>query len=274
MVDVGPLTKLLPTLRMETHPSTIILVADDDFIYSPLWAAELLRFSQPTKAFAVSSFTFTLAEEGPGKTRAYGAHSTDTDAASQRAANASSEMVAASVDGAPSSPPKCWSYKASVDHGVKTHVLEAYLGVVVQRSMFSDRSDPPTHPSSPTLVVSILSDGASRRRGGNGPTVEKPPPLPPFLPSVLGRFINYMARAAGDWTKNGPWMLADDLVVSFYLNHSGVELFNVRCNAIATDRHQTRATRKRTNWQTHECANAHARAIRYPATKSGSNHAA
>mmetsp|Transcript_57845 Transcript_57845/g.159698 ORF Transcript_57845/g.159698 Transcript_57845/m.159698 type:complete len:137 (+) Transcript_57845:51-461(+) len=58
-----------------------------------------------------------------------------------------------------------------------------------------------------------------------GHQVVKTFPLPPLL---HGRFINYMARAADDWTKNGPWMLADDLVVSFYLNHSGVELFNVR----------------------------------------------
>ena len=34
--------------------------------------------------------------------------------------------------------------------------------------------------------------------------------------------------AANHWTDNGPWMLADDVIVSFYLNHSGIALVNVR----------------------------------------------
>ena len=83
-----------------------------------------------------------------------------------------------------------------------------------------------------------------------GHQVVKTFPLPPLL---HGRFINYMARAADDWTNNGPWMLADDLVVSFYLNHSGVELFNVRWNMMRATLVQSSdtATHKPTNPQTH-----------------------
>ena len=138
VVDIGPLTKLVPTLEVERDPSTVILVADDDFTYSPIWATELARFCSPTTAVAVSSFTFTL------------------DAR------------------------QCWMYKAVVDHGTNADVLEAYLGIAVERSMFTDN------------------------------------------------FIREMQNAADHWTDNGPWMLADDLVVSFYLNASGVSLVNVR----------------------------------------------
>ena len=33
--DYGPITKLLPTLSIETNPTTLIIILDDDHIYDP-----------------------------------------------------------------------------------------------------------------------------------------------------------------------------------------------------------------------------------------------
>jgi hypothetical protein len=42
-VDYGPATKLIPTLEVETDPSTIIITVDDDMIYKPTQVQLLLR---------------------------------------------------------------------------------------------------------------------------------------------------------------------------------------------------------------------------------------
>ena len=146
VVDLGPATKLVSMLEHleavdNNNDDTIILVADDDFLYSPLWAGELSHHSSPTQAAAVSTFNYT----------------SDT-----------------ALD-------KCWRYRAATMHQDTAHVVEAYLGVAVRYSMF-------------------------------GPS-----------------FVRELRNAAdSDWARNGPWLLADDLIVSLYLRERGVQLLNIR----------------------------------------------
>jgi hypothetical protein len=97
--DLGPLTKLVPTLWAERDPSTVILWADGERVYSPLWAAELARFclgGGGGTAHAVSAFTVV-----------------DDDAASS-----------------------CWTWRAAVDHAERVDVVEARDGACAARAAF------------------------------------------------------------------------------------------------------------------------------------------
>ena len=151
VVDVGPATKLVPMLEhldAAEDGDTVILVADDDFLYSPLWAGELSRHAAPGRAAAVSTFNYT------------------TDSA---------------LD-------KCWRYRAVTRHREGADVAEAYLGVALRRSMFG---------------------------------------------SAFARRLREAADS--DWAANGPWLLADDLVMSLYLRERGVSLVNVRTPLLERD---------------------------------------
>ena len=41
-LDYGPLTKLVPTLMLETNPNTLIVTVDDEYFYPPQLLAELV----------------------------------------------------------------------------------------------------------------------------------------------------------------------------------------------------------------------------------------
>ena len=179
VVDVGPATKLVPMLEhLEAAEAeaaeaaegdgdsevedTIILVADDDFLYSPLWAGELSR------------------------------HATTASPGGQTAASAASAASAAAVSTfnytADSALDACWRYRAATRHREAADVAEAYLGVALRFSMF-------------------------------GPA-----------------FARRLREAAdGDWNSNGPWLLADDLVLSLYLRGRGVRVANVRTPLLERD---------------------------------------
>lgn len=47
--DLGPITKLLPTLDLETDPNTLILICDDDHLYGAGWADSFIQHSHPKK---------------------------------------------------------------------------------------------------------------------------------------------------------------------------------------------------------------------------------
>lgn len=47
--DYGPLTKLLPTLKVETDPETVIICIDDDLLYDPNLIRHLYTCAQHTK---------------------------------------------------------------------------------------------------------------------------------------------------------------------------------------------------------------------------------
>lgn len=56
--DMGPASKLLPTLRREwDHPETKIIVADDDYVYAPDHIERLLRESEAYPDCAITAFS-------------------------------------------------------------------------------------------------------------------------------------------------------------------------------------------------------------------------
>jgi hypothetical protein len=59
-IDVGPATKLIPTLSKELNPNTIIITADDDIFYPRNYHEELLHHSikYPTIAFGYRGVVF------------------------------------------------------------------------------------------------------------------------------------------------------------------------------------------------------------------------
>ena len=101
--DVGPATKLLPTLTLERDPSTLLITADDDVWYHAEAVAELVTAIQ-TWPHAAYNFAGQLIEPKDGDS--YRVLSADTKAFS-------------------------WEPQA-VD------ILEAFLGAVYRRDFFSD----------------------------------------------------------------------------------------------------------------------------------------
>jgi hypothetical protein len=65
--DVGPATKLLPTLKKEQDPETIIITADDDIFYPETYHEELLHeiLSSTKTAFAYRGIIFDKNNDSP-----------------------------------------------------------------------------------------------------------------------------------------------------------------------------------------------------------------
>lgn len=69
--DLGPATKLLPTLKRE-HPDTQIIVADDDVVYSPMFIEKLKEASDRYPENAVTTFGKKLRYRGQNEPPEYG----------------------------------------------------------------------------------------------------------------------------------------------------------------------------------------------------------
>jgi len=62
--DLGPITKLVPVLRLETDPRTLIVTVDDDAVYPPDLLATLIRFHRLLPAAALGLRGYRLPASG------------------------------------------------------------------------------------------------------------------------------------------------------------------------------------------------------------------
>jgi len=107
--DKGPATKLLPTLELERDPDTLLITADDDMVYSPKMAQDLVKhmLDWPHCAYCYAGQIIEdIPEQG-----LYG-----------------SRVTVRSADTA--------SYNR---HPHAVDVLEAFLGAIYRREFFDDR---------------------------------------------------------------------------------------------------------------------------------------
>ena len=58
-IDYGPLTKLVPTVMRESDPDTIIIVIDDDQVYTPATLSQLAWYSEqdPNVAWGICGWS-------------------------------------------------------------------------------------------------------------------------------------------------------------------------------------------------------------------------
>jgi len=64
--DYGPATKLIPTLFVETNPSSVIITIDDDIIYPPEFVSEFVEATRryPNAALGLKGYRLPPKEEG------------------------------------------------------------------------------------------------------------------------------------------------------------------------------------------------------------------
>lgn len=123
--DVGPLTKLWPTLAMETNETTLIITADDDEWYPPKYHTELVQASLDRPEWAVAYRGIKVTDANKGK----------------------------------------YEFINGNNDYIDVDVLEGYTGAVYRRSFFSTDFEPPAPDSPCMTTDDIWVSAYLKSRG-------------------------------------------------------------------------------------------------------------